>query len=343
MTTDGTIRPARLSVGSAAGRTVLVTGAAGVMGSRLVRGLVDAGWSVRALVLPGDPLRARLAGLGCQIREGDVSVGDSLQGACDGVDTVFHLAAVIISSDPTVFDRVNRQGTANLVAAAAAARVRHFIYVSSASVTYPHRTLYAESKLQAEHLVAGEAAFQHTIIRPTLVYDETGGQEFVMFLDYLRRFPVVPFIGDGRAIKRPVFAGDIVDGLLRLAGSDVSFGKTYNFSGGEPISMGDLAHLMLRHHAADRPFVHLPVWLCRLVALAMRLIVDRPPLTSSAIAGIVNDADLDPARATREIGYQPVGVREGFARCFPVVSPEAAPQTIRGGQVQPLAQEGNWK
>jgi nucleoside-diphosphate-sugar epimerase len=124
---------------------VLVTGAAGAMGARLVRGLSEAGWTVRALVLPGDPLRSRLEGLGCDIREGDVAAPGSLPNLCEGVDIVYHLAAVIISHDDSVFRRVNYDGTANMVAAAAGARVRHFIYVSSASVTYPRRTLYAES------------------------------------------------------------------------------------------------------------------------------------------------------------------------------------------------------
>ena len=332
MTNNGTGRA------GAGGRLALVTGAAGVMGSRLVRGLVAAGWSVRALVLPGDPLRARLQGLGCDVRDGDVSDRPSLRGACDDVDTVFHLAAVIISHDPAAFERVNRNGTANLVQEASAAKVRHFIYVSSASVVYPRRTPYAESKLQAEALVAGERAFQHTIVRPTLVYENGGGQEFLMFLDYLRRFPVVPFIGDGHAVKRPVLASDIVDGLLRLAGNSRSFGKTYNFSGGEPITMADLGHLMLRHHGGDRPFVHLPVWLCRLAARAMALVMDRPPLTGNAIAGIINDADLDPTLAVRDLGYQPLGVRAGFARCFPLVT---AAQATPRGRVQLFAQEGN--
>ncbi|HEY2902080.1 MAG TPA: NAD-dependent epimerase/dehydratase family protein [Polyangia bacterium] len=323
---------------SGRGRLALVTGAAGVMGARLVRGLLDAGWAVRALVLPGDPLRTRLTGLGCDLREGDVSDRESLRGACDGVDTVFHLAAVIISPDPSVFQRVNRNGTAHLVREASAARVRHFIYVSSASVVYPRRTLYAESKLQAEKLVTDEHAFAHTIVRPTLVYEENGGQEFLMFLDYLRRFPVVPFIGDGRALKRPVLAADIVDGLLRLAGNARAFGKTYNFSGGEAISIGALAHLMLQHHGGDRRFVHLPVWFCRLAARLMALVMAKPPLTSNAIAGVVNDANLDPTEATHDLGYRPLGVHEGFSRCF---SPVTAPSMIPGGSVQLSAQEGN--
>jgi nucleoside-diphosphate-sugar epimerase len=318
-------------------RTAFVTGAAGVMGSRLVQGLVDAGWRVRALVLPGDPLRGRLEGTGCEIREGDVSDANSLRGVCDGVDTVYHLAAVIISHDPNVFARVNRDGTAHVVAEAVRAGVRHLVYVSSASVTYPKRTLYAESKLEAEELVKAETALAHTIVRPTLVYDVGGGLEVLMFLDYLRRFPVVPFIGAGRALKRPVWAGDIIDGLLRTAGNPAARGKTYNFSGGEAISIADFARLLLHHHGASRPFVSLPVPLCRALAAVMGRLMKRPPLTPSAIAGIVNDADLDPALAMRELGYRPISVREGLQRCFPLQS-----SLHLGGRV-PLAShpEGN--
>jgi NADH dehydrogenase len=133
--------------------SVLVTGAAGVMGVRLVKRLLDAGWRVRALVLPGDRLRSRVEALSAEIREGDVSDAASLAGLCAGVDTVYHLAAVIISHDRSVFRRVNRDGTANVVAEAVRGGVRHFVYVSSASVIYPRRTPYAESKLEAEHVV----------------------------------------------------------------------------------------------------------------------------------------------------------------------------------------------
>src|SRR6187399_3239781 len=108
--------------------TALVTGGAGVMGTRLVKRLVLAGWQVRVLVLPGDRLRSRVEPLGAEIREGDVADAASLVGICDGVDTVYHLAAVIIATDPRVFRRVNRDGTTQLVAEAARAGVRHFVY-----------------------------------------------------------------------------------------------------------------------------------------------------------------------------------------------------------------------
>lgn len=317
----------------------LVTGGAGVMGTRLVQRLLDLGWQVRALVLPGDPLRGRVAALGAEIHEGDVSDAASLAGVCAGVDIVYHLAAVIISHDPAVFQRINVVGTANVVAEASSAGVEHLVYVSSASVVYPRLTPYAQSKLDAEAVVKAARGLAYTIVRPTLVYDVGGGQEIMMFLDYLRRFPVVPFIGSGGAVKRPVWAEDVVDGLARIAGARTAWGKTYNLSGAEPISMLELAQLLLRHHDRPRPFLHLPVALCRALARVSQRLLERSPLTLSAIAGIVNDADLDPSEAMRDLGYRPLGVREGFRRCFP--RPVAVGASAAAGLLTEPFQKGN--
>ena len=302
---------------------VLVTGAAGVLGSRLVARLIERGHRVRGLVLPDDVQAAGLDALGCEVWSGDVRDPSSLKGACAGIDCVLHLAAVIISHDPSVFREVNLEGTRNVVREADSAAVGHLIYVSSASVTYPILTAYGQSKLDAERIVAARGG-GFSIVRPTLVYDEHGGQEVRMFLDYLRRFPVVPFIGAGQARKRPVWSHDIVDGLIRLVEKPAPYGKTYNFSGGEAISMRDFARLLLQHHQAERPFVHLPVWLCRAAARALAYTMRAPPLTTSAVAGVVHDADLDPSEAMHDLGYAPMGVRDGFARLFPLAQPGPA-------------------
>lgn len=312
-------------------RIALVTGAAGVMGVRLVARLLDAGWAVRGLVLPKDPGRERLERLGVDVREGDVGDAGSLAGSCEGIDTVFHLAAIIISHDVTAFRRINRDGTANVVAEARRAGVRHVVYVSSASVTYSKRTPYAESKLEAEGIVVGGGP-AYTIVRPTLVYDRGGGQELMMYLAYLKRFPVVPFIGSGLAKKRPVWAEDVVDGLVRIAGNRTALGKTYNLSGAEAITMADFSRLLLAQLGVEKAFVHLPVAACRLAASVLARFMEKPPLTASAIAGIVNDADLDPALAVSELGYRPLGVREGLPRHFKI-EPQSAGgvQPARGG------------
>ncbi|HEY8946859.1 MAG TPA: NAD-dependent epimerase/dehydratase family protein, partial [Polyangiaceae bacterium] len=284
----------------------------------LVRRLRERGAAVRCLVLPNDPGRAALAELGCEVVEGDLGQPAPLSHATVGVETVYHLAAIILSHDPSVFQRVNLEGTVRLARAAADSGVRHFIYVSSASVVYPRRTPYAESKLAAEEVVRTTGRFEHTIVRPTLVYDERGGQEFVLFRDFVLRYPIVPLVGSGTARKRPVFSGDVIDGLLLLLDNPKSYGKSYNFSGGETISIGELARLVLRHHGQERVFMHVPESLCRVTAKVARFLMARPPITESAIAGLTNHADLDPGAAVADLGYRPLGVHAGFERCFPI-------------------------
>jgi NADH dehydrogenase len=86
---------------------ILVSGGTGVMGSRLVHALVKSGWKVRVLTLPNDPLVSRLEGVDCDIFYGDIQDAHSLKGAFKGIDTVYHLAAIIIAQDPELFRKIN--------------------------------------------------------------------------------------------------------------------------------------------------------------------------------------------------------------------------------------------
>lgn len=297
---------------------ILVSGGAGVMGARLVHGLVEAGWKVRALTLPHDPYVSRLSGIDCDIFYGDISDTSSLKGAFDGVKTVYHLAAIIISHDPSVFRIINVDGTRNMIEGASSAGVKHFIYVSSASVLYPQTTPYSRSKKECENIIKSQNSMPYTIVRPTLAYEDGGGQEFMMFLDYLKKYPIIPFIGRGKALKSPVYVGDLIKGFLALADNEKSYGKTYNFSGGEKISIWDLSHLMLKHQGISKSFVPIPVTLCKLFSIIMEMMMKNPPLTWSTIAGIIQDADLDHSSATEDLGYHPIGIREGMNSCFPL-------------------------
>ncbi len=297
---------------------ILVSGGAGVMGSRLVKALVKAGNKVRVLTLPGDPNVSRLNGVACEVVYGDVADAVSLKSAFDGVETVYHLAAVIIACDPSVLQKVNVEGTGNMVTGAAAAGVKHFIYVSSASAISPEGSDYARSKKAAEEIVKSESRMHYTIVRPTLVYDRGGGQEFMMFLQSLTRYPIVSFVGSGRAMKNPVFIDDMAKGLHVIANNEKAYGKTYNFSGGETIRIWDLAHLMLKHQGLSKLFIPIPVPVCRIIAFFMEKIMRRPWLTRYAISRIEQDADLDNSAARKDLGYDPIGVTEGLQRCYPL-------------------------
>ena len=298
-------------------KKILVTGGTGTVGGELVRRLADAGHFVRVLTLPGDR-RAESVNHGrVEVRFGDISDPQTVNGICDGMDTVLHCAAVIISDNENEFDRINVTGTRYLLTDAKNCGVRHFIHVSSASVVYRKITPYSRSKRIAERYVRA-SSIPWTIVRPTLVYGEEGGMEFDMFLDYLNSWPVLPFIGSGRALKRPVYVGDLVDGLERIALVDAGKGATYNLSGASAISMIDFTRLCLALLGKEKKIIiHIPVLLCRVAAVLMKRFSAHPVLKWNMIAGVIQHANLDPADAVRDFGYSPCAVERKLGDCFP--------------------------
>lgn len=139
---------------------VLVTGANGFLGSALTKTLVDQGHDVFALVRPTSDI-SMLEGVGCKYVHGDVTDVVSLLENVKGFDTVFHLAGVIAykKSQRAVMERVNVQGTSNIVDVCRENKVRRLVYLSSVvaigSSFSPDQILNEESPYEIHDLDLG--------------------------------------------------------------------------------------------------------------------------------------------------------------------------------------------
>lgn len=292
---------------------ILVTGGTGFIGSRLVRRLVGKGRRVRVMAVPGDPLLANLDGVACEIVPGDIRRPETLVPPLEGIQTVFHLAAVLYSDDPAAFRRINLEGTRNLLDAAVRARVPHFVYVSAAAAAYRVRTTYGETKHLAEQLMASRREdTRFTIVRPTLVFGPGGGgQELVMYVERLKRSKlIVPIVGSGTAMKRWVFVDDLVDGLSLLVDRPISYGRIYNFGGADAHTMAEYTAMLCRRLGIMRPLVRVPVSLCHSAAALAGLVRKRPLLKRDTILGVTMDAAFDIEPARRELGYSPIAFED---------------------------------
>jgi NADH dehydrogenase len=293
---------------------ILVTGGAGKMGRRLAAALAQRGHRVRILCLPGVPAPSEG---GIEIAYGDITRKDTLPSALAGVETVFHLAALVLSPGrPEAFRAVNAEGTRNMVDAAEAAGVSHFIYVSSISVIYPIQNAYSRSKLQGEDWVK-RSRLRYTIVRPTLAYEDGGAAEFMGLVHHLRRGPIVFLPAGGRARKNPVHIDDLVSGFLALPGNAKASGKTYVFCGGETLSLREMSRALLGYMGRPKPIVGVPAWLCLLGAgalWALSKITGRPSgFTYQTYTGLVQDAAPVPDAAREDLGYQPRAFSAGIA------------------------------
>ncbi|HEX7022908.1 MAG TPA: NAD(P)H-binding protein, partial [Trueperaceae bacterium] len=212
-----------------------MTGAHGFIGSHLVEELVAHDWEVRALLSPwgrADNLASALARPGPELVRADITQPESLRGAFEDVDVVFHAAARVAEWGPwEPFYRTNVEGTRNVLRAAEQAGVRRLVLVSSVAV---HRfrgfcdadprvlprdgdvNAYARSKVMAEEIVEGASGLEPVIVRPGLWPFGPRDRNFVRQLEALRR-GLRPLVNGGRARINTAYVENLVLGL-RLAG-----------------------------------------------------------------------------------------------------------------------------
>ena len=306
-----------------------VTGATGMIGSHLVRRLLEEGWRVRALVRTTSDTRL-LESWGVDLVEGDVSdPAGSFTPVLEDADYVFHLAAMVSDWAPLAeMVRVNVEGTRHLAEAAiACGRLKRFVYLSSMIVfgMHPQRNLdetaplihagdnYNLTKIRSEELIHGfvrERGLQAVIIRPPYVYGPRDRQVLPRLLENLKAGKF-KFIGSGRHPQTLVYVGNLVDGLFRAATRPDVVGEVFLVTNGEAITRVRLLEIICEETGYPMPTVHAPKWLVRMVCPIFEGIYSlrrgrEPPLVNKArLKFMATPLTYNIDKARRVLGYQP--------------------------------------
>jgi NADH dehydrogenase len=241
--------------------TVLVTGGTGFVGPYVVHALRARDIPVRALVR--NPERAsRLASWGAELATGDVTSYASLRAACEGVDTVVHLVA-IIKGRPADFERVMSQGTRNVVAAAHEAGVRRFVLASALGLDARSKDAvpYFAAKWQMETAVR-ESGLEHVIFRPSFVFGRDGGV-LPTFIRLARFAPVTPIIGPGKQRLQPIWVEDLAEHYALALTEQAATNRTFDLGGPEAVSWNEFWERLKRVLGVRRPSIHVPFGVMR--------------------------------------------------------------------------------
>jgi nucleoside-diphosphate-sugar epimerase len=258
--------------------TILVTGALGWLGQRLVEALAgglpgheclrtpDPGLRLRALILPGqDPARLRAISDRIEIVEGDIRRPGDCDRLCAGTNgaVLLHTAGVIHPARVAEFRDVNVHGTENVLAAAMRAGVRRAVVVSSNSPfgfnphpdhrfdeysPYHPYMHYGRSKMHMELAVLAcqlRGDLETVIIRAPWFYGTNQPPRQTRFFAMVRDGGA-PIVGDGRNLRSMSYLDNLCQGLLLAVAAPGAAGKAYWIADRRPYPMNEIVDTIER-------------------------------------------------------------------------------------------------
>jgi 3beta-hydroxy-delta5-steroid dehydrogenase/steroid delta-isomerase len=331
------------------GPVCLVTGGNGYVGKHLVRRLLALGCEVRALDLSPFEGDARVTGI-----VGDIRRMSDVGPACDGVDTVFHTAAVINTltlARPRVRRHVygvNLLGTECVIRACRAAGVGRLVFTSSITVavdrpvrgadeTAPYVSgeelpdLYSQTKSRAEKLVLeahGRDGLRTAAVRPGGVWGPGEGAIVVQdFLAHLAAGQFKAMIGSGESVTDNVHVDSVVDAHFLVAQKlsddpDLVGGQAYFVSDDEPMNPVLWYRPIVEGLGYSWPKLRIPEALAYAIAYLGEVVHylggPFPTVTRRGVLSICRDASFRVDKARAHLGYEPrTSSAEGIRELLP--------------------------
>jgi nucleoside-diphosphate-sugar epimerase len=317
---------------------VLVTGGGGFLGKAIVRRLVARGDRVRSFSRSYYP---ELESIGAEQMQGDIGDATAVAAACEGVETVFHVAA-----KPGVWGRYNTYyrtnviGSRNVINACKTSGVQRLVYTSSPSVVfddtdmegvdesvpYPghYLTHYPKTKAIAEQEVVQAAGNKlHTIVlRPHLIW---GPEDNHLVPRIIARAKKLRRVGDGNNRVDTIYIDNAAAAHIlaadKLKSNPELSGKIYFISQDEPIPLWDMVDAILHAAGLDPVKGSISKGAAWFVGAVLELIYrtlnlkGEPQMTRFVAKELATSHWFDISAAKRDLGYRPtVSTREGLGR-----------------------------
>jgi dihydroflavonol-4-reductase len=314
---------------------ILITGAAGFTGLSLALFMAAAKYRVRGLVRSlrrTEPLRKA----GVSLVVGDVRDPEVVRHAVEGVDTIYHLAAVFRQAGvpDSEYREVHVDATRGLLEAGADAGVRRVVHCSTVGVhgsidpeapageeaPFKPGDIYPLTKLEGEQVAletADRLRVPLTVIRPSPIYGPGDRRLFKLIGGVAkRRFAL---LGNGSSHFQMVYVDDLTQAFRLAAETPWAAGRTYIVAGNEAPTLTELVDEIAEVAHVATPRFRLPVWpfwiagaVCEAICVPLRI---EPPIFRRRVKFFTSNRWFDTTRARRELGFAPrVSLREGLRR-----------------------------
>lgn len=248
---------------------VLVTGATGFVGGRLIPELLSAGHSVTVLVR--DAARYHPPA-DIEVIQADLLDGDSLAGAFESVEAAYYLVhSMKAGADFAQRDRVAAR---NFVAAASAADVERVVYLGGLGETGTDLSEHLRSRREIEAILA-EGRYALTTLRAAIIIGD-GSVSFTMIEQLARRLPVMITPRWVHTACQPIAVTDVVAYLVNVLDVPETAGETFEIGGPEVLTYGQMMERTAAQLGRRPIIVPVPVLTPRLSVYWVDLVTDVP-------------------------------------------------------------------
>ncbi|HUX98136.1 MAG TPA: NAD-dependent epimerase/dehydratase family protein [Candidatus Deferrimicrobium sp.] len=320
----------------------LITGANGFIGSNLAKKLLEANHKVRGLILQGTD-ESNLDELGDAVEKvyGDITDFNSIKPHLNGVDVVIHLAGLVTDWGPEkLFQKVNVEGSKNMLDASVEAGVKRFVFMSSLTVhgfkgfqnndeitPYAPYNAYARSKLAVEELLNAyfqQGKIETVIVRPGFTIfgpkDRMFSFEVYSRIEKGKSFPVVK---KGDVLMCYSYVENLVDGLILVGTHPKAAGQTYIISDGPFISFQEFLEKMYASCEHKLKLTSIPTPLAiagaGILEVLYKLVRSKkgPLITLYRVKVIATDLAFTNEKVVHDLGYEAaVDLEEAFKRTY---------------------------
>ncbi|MEM8772657.1 MAG: NmrA family NAD(P)-binding protein [Pseudomonadota bacterium] len=278
-----------------AGKTTLIVGAGGPLGFEMAKAACDRGARVIATYRSHrEGLSERLSSIGAEPRQLDLHDDDALRKILETADLALFTPILTIAQRAAPYLRSGARA----------------LFMSSNNVGVdPSSSVYAALR-QAETDIAAKTSAETVILRPTMIYGHSEDGNLARLMKVMRRWPIIPVPGSGRAYQQPVFYADLARiAVDRVAGPGRAAGVCA-VAGPTPVTTRALYHAVAA--AAGRKIIVAPIPLAPLravVGLAERIGIE-PPLSRAQL----DRAESDRLPATEPVIYGETSLDKGLQK-----------------------------
>ncbi|MDI6808065.1 MAG: SDR family oxidoreductase [Candidatus Eisenbacteria bacterium] len=290
---------------------MLVTGASGYIGGRLVPELLARGYRVRVMVRAASPVYKE------RWPEAEIAVADALEidrlrEALEGVDTAYYLIHSLLLG-PRGFASADIKAAANFRRAAEEKKVRRIIYLGGLGDTQTQLSSHLQSRIHvAEELKQGTVPV--TILQAAIIIGSgSASDEIIQHL--VRRLPIIPIPRWAKTRCQPIAIRDVIRYLVGVLETPEAAGKSFHIGGNDVLTYEDMLKIRAKVMNKKRLFVPFMVSNIRFYSYVGSLLTPVPDhITRCLIEGLKNEVVCQDNSIRQLLPFQPLGHKEAIIR-----------------------------